>query len=41
VITIQYHSEASPGPQDNVYIFDRFLEMVAAQNPEPRTKNRE
>ncbi len=28
VITIQYHSEASPGPQDNVYIFDRFLEMV-------------
>lgn len=29
VITIQYHSEASPGPQDNVYIFDRFLEMVA------------
>jgi len=41
VITIQYHSEASPGPQDNVYIFDRFLEMVgAAQNPEPRTKNR-
>ena len=42
VITIQYHSEASPGPQDNVYIFDRFLEMVGAeaQNPEPRTKNR-
>jgi carbamoyl-phosphate synthase small subunit len=41
VITIQYHSEASPGPQDNVYIFDRFLELVgAAQNPEPRTKKR-
>jgi carbamoyl-phosphate synthase small subunit len=42
VITIQYHSEASPGPQDNVYIFDRFLEMVEAQaqNPEPSTKNR-
>jgi carbamoyl-phosphate synthase small subunit len=29
VISIQYHSEASPGPQDNVYIFDRFLDMVA------------
>jgi carbamoyl-phosphate synthase small subunit len=28
IITIQYHSEASPGPLDNVYIFDRFLEMV-------------
>jgi carbamoyl-phosphate synthase small subunit len=41
VITIQYHSEASPGPQDNVYIFDRFLEMVgAAQDPEPRTEKR-
>jgi carbamoyl-phosphate synthase small subunit len=28
VISIQYHSEGSPGPQDNVYLFDRFLEMV-------------
>ncbi len=28
VLTIQYHSEASPGPLDNEYIFDRFLEMV-------------
>lgn len=28
LITIQYHSEASPGPQDSEYVFDRFLEMV-------------
>ena len=28
VLTIQYHSEASPGPLDNEYIFDRFLETV-------------
>jgi carbamoyl-phosphate synthase small subunit len=28
IITVQYHSEASPGPQDNEYLFDRFLEMV-------------
>jgi len=28
VISIQYHSEGSPGPQDNVYLFERFLEMV-------------
>ena len=28
VLSIQYHSEASPGPQDNAYLFDRFLEMV-------------
>ena len=29
VMTIQYHSEASPGPLDNEYIFDRFIDMVA------------
>jgi len=24
-------AEASPGPLDNVYVFDRFLEMVARE----------
>ena len=28
VLTIQYHSEGSPGPRDNEYIFDRFLELM-------------
>jgi carbamoyl-phosphate synthase small subunit len=28
IMTIQYHSEASPGPKDNEYLFDRFVEMV-------------
>ena len=28
ILTVQYHSEASPGPRDNEYIFDRFLAMV-------------
>ena len=28
IMSIQYHSEASPGPLDNEYIFDRFLETV-------------
>ncbi|MEE8470310.1 MAG: glutamine-hydrolyzing carbamoyl-phosphate synthase small subunit [Dehalococcoidia bacterium] len=28
VFAIQYHSEASPGPRDNVYLFKKFLEMV-------------
>jgi carbamoyl-phosphate synthase small subunit len=28
IISIQYHSEASPGPLDNMYLFERFLEMV-------------
>ena len=27
-MSIQYHSEGSPGPRDNEYLFDRFLEMV-------------
>jgi len=27
-LSIQYHSEASPGPIDNEYIFDEFIEMV-------------
>lgn len=28
IITIQYHAEASPGPLDNTYVFDTFLEMM-------------
>jgi carbamoyl-phosphate synthase small subunit len=28
LLSIQYHSEASPGPLDNVYVFDRFVEMM-------------
>jgi carbamoyl-phosphate synthase small subunit len=28
LFTIQYHSEAAPGPQDSEYLFDRFLQMI-------------
>jgi len=28
LLSVQYHPEASPGPQDNVYLFKRFLDMV-------------
>jgi carbamoyl-phosphate synthase small subunit len=28
IFTIQYHSEASPGPHDNRYLFERFLQLV-------------
>jgi carbamoyl-phosphate synthase small subunit len=28
VMGIQFHSEASPGPLDNEYLFDRFLNLV-------------
>lgn len=28
IFTVQFHPEASPGPQDTEYLFDKFLEMV-------------
>ena len=33
VRSIQYHPEASPGPQDNQYLFDEFLDTVERQRP--------
>ncbi|GAB6990580.1 carbamoyl phosphate synthase small subunit [Paenibacillus pini] len=27
--TVQYHPEAAPGPYDNSYLFDQFLQMIA------------
>ena len=33
IMTIQYHSEASPGPLDNMYLFERFLDLVKAVRP--------
>lgn len=32
VMTIQYHSEASPGPHDSEYLFDRFVDMVRSNS---------
>lgn len=31
ILTIQYHSEASPGPLDNTYVFDQFLVMLGLE----------
>jgi len=28
IFSVQYHSEASPGPWDNTYLFEEFVEMV-------------
>jgi carbamoyl-phosphate synthase small subunit len=30
VFSVQYHPEASPGPQDSHYLFDRFIDLIAA-----------
>ncbi len=31
VFSVQYHPEASPGPQDSHYLFDRFTKLMAGQ----------
>ncbi|MBX3494481.1 MAG: carbamoyl phosphate synthase small subunit, partial [Parvibaculum sp.] len=28
VFSVQYHPEASPGPQDSHYLFDRFVKLM-------------
>jgi len=28
VFSVQYHPEASPGPHDSRYLFERFVEMM-------------
>jgi carbamoyl-phosphate synthase small subunit len=33
IFCIQYHSEASPGPLDNTYLFKDFMEMVMGEIP--------
>ncbi len=30
VFSVQYHPEASPGPRDSHYLFERFVEMMEA-----------
>jgi len=42
VFSVQYHPEASPGPHDAHYLFQRFLELMgatpAASRPSPETR---
>ena len=28
VFSVQYHPEASPGPQDSYYLFERFVDLI-------------
>lgn len=34
IFTVQFHPEACPGPQDSGYLFDRFVNMMAAARRE-------
>ena len=36
VFSVQYHPEASPGPEDSHYLFDRFVDLMKARNAETR-----
>jgi carbamoyl-phosphate synthase small subunit len=33
VFSVQYHPEASPGPQDSHYLFERFVSLMKAKKP--------
>ena len=34
VFSVQYHPEAAPGPHDSLYLFDRFVTMMARKQEE-------
>jgi carbamoyl-phosphate synthase small subunit len=34
VFTVQYHPEASPGPNDSHYLFERFMDLIADSKAE-------
>lgn len=36
IISVQYHPEAAPGPQDSAYIFDDFIGMMEDNNAKKR-----
>ena len=31
IFSVQHHPEASPGPHDGHYLFDRFVELMSIQ----------
>ena len=35
VFSVQYHPEASPGPQDSHYLFERFVGLMESKNSPP------
>lgn len=39
IFSVQYHPEGSPGPQDNQYLFDRFVEMVRGHKSSTSASN--
>ena len=31
--SVQFHPEASPGPEDSNHLFDRFIELMKTKQP--------
>jgi carbamoyl-phosphate synthase small subunit len=40
VFSVQYHPEASPGPQDSHYLFTRFINLIREKKGLPTVKER-
>jgi carbamoyl-phosphate synthase small subunit len=40
VFSVQYHPEASPGPEDSHYLFTRFINLMRGQKGLPTLKER-
>ena len=40
VFSVQYHPEASPGPQNSHYLFTRFVNMIREQKGQPTIRER-
>jgi carbamoyl-phosphate synthase small subunit len=40
VFSVQYHPEASPGPEDSHYLFTRFIDMIRERRGLPARKER-
>lgn len=38
VFTVQYHPEASPGPEDSFHLFERFRDMISDYKQNPKRK---
>jgi carbamoyl-phosphate synthase small subunit len=41
VFSVQYHPEASPGPQDSAYLFDRFVSLMSGRERTTETQRDE
>lgn len=39
--SVQYHPEAAPGPYDNSYLFDRFIDMIRAHKRDNPARSRQ